>query len=87
MPISGDDDCRASAHVGLGIGGVLVGDHDVRAALGRAASATSRPMPLPPPTTSAIFRLNSRSAGIRCSFASSSAQYSIRNASVLGSAT
>ena len=38
-------------------------------------------------TTSAIFRLNSRSAGIRWSFASSSAQYSILKASVLGSAT
>ena len=44
-------------------------------------SATSRPMPLPPPTTTTTLRLNSFSGGIRCSLASSSAQYSIRNAS------
>ena len=50
-------------------------------------SATSRPMPLPPPTTTTTLRLNSFSGGIRWSFASSSAQYSMRNASSRGSAT
>src|SRR6267143_2032533 len=40
---------------------------------------TSRPMPLAPPTTNAILRLNSASGGIRWSLASSSAQYSMRN--------
>ena len=35
----------------------------------------------------ATVRLNSRSGGIRCSLASSSAQYSMRNASSRGSAT
>ena len=52
-----------------------------------SSSATSRPMPLAPPTTTAILRLNSRSGGMRCSLASSSAQYSMRNASLRGSAT
>ena len=37
-------------------------------------------------TPMAILRLNSRSAGMRCSFASSSSQYSISNASCCGSA-
>ena len=50
-------------------------------------NAVSRPMPLPPPTTTTTLRLNSFSGGIRWSLASSSAQYSIRNASSLGSAT
>ncbi len=49
-----------------------------------APSATSRsqvafPMPDPPPVTSAMRVANALGLGIRCSLASSSAQYSIRN--------
>ena len=70
----------------LGAGDVLVGDHDVRAALGDlerdlAADAAAAA------DDDATLRLNSLSGGIRCSLASSSAQYSMRNASVRGSAT
>ena len=86
MPISGEDPCRASAQVVSALAAFWSATTTCAPRLA-SRSATSRPMPLPPPTTSAIFRLNSRSGGIRCSFASSSAQYSIRNASVRGSAT
>ena len=49
--------------------------------------AASRPIPLPAPTTTITFRASSFSAGIRRSFASSSSQYSMSNASCCGSAT
>ena len=52
-----------------------------------ASSAASRPMPLPPPTTSTTCRLNSFSGGWRRILASSSCQYSMRNASEGGNAT
>ena len=48
--------------------------------------AVSFPMPLPAPTTAITLRASSFSAGIRCSFASSSSQYSMSNASCCGRA-
>ena len=39
----------------------------------------ARPMPEPPPVTSAIRAASGFGFGIRCSLASSSAQYSMRN--------
>ena len=48
--------------------------------------AVSRPMPEPAPMTMATWRASSFSAGMRLSFASSSSQYSMSNASCCGSA-
>ena len=52
-----------------------------------AFSAAARPIPLPAPTITQTRRLSSLGGGIRWSFASSSAQYSMLKASRPGSAT
>ena len=65
---------------------VAVHADDVRAFLAPAAAATSRPMPLPAPTTAIICRASSFSGGMRWSLASSSSQYSMSKASCSGSA-
>ena len=71
---------------GAGCLQVAIGDHDVRAAV-RCEQHRLPAYTVPPPTTSKIWRLSSFSGGCRRIFASSSAQYSIRNASDGGSAT
>ena len=66
---------------------IAIRNDDVGAACSAARRTTSRPMPLPPPTTRATRRLSSFSGGWRRIFASSSFQYSMRKASLGGSAT
>jgi hypothetical protein len=86
MTISGDDTAAASLAASSALPAFMSATTTwpPRRAI---CSATSRPMPLAPPTTTTTFRLNSRSGGMRWSLASSSAQYSMRKASECGSAT